>query len=619
MDGWTSIIALSSLASAGFIEMSDADAVKSFKPPTAMTVLAQARLASGGPHWDAVDGLHAEGRIELSRLPGHFARDEDLVGGRYATRSDVGIFRTAEGFDGRAHWRQDPSGGIHMLNGAFSRRATATEAWLTKRGWLRPDAGHARVGPVSTRFENGRGFVVVDALPRGGQPVELWFDATRHRLDRTVRKMPISTLTVRYGDYRSVAGLQLPFSIEARDSGTSDVETVHIDRWAAVKRFDRNTFAAPAPPDDSTLAGETTVPLDIDGLVVVSAKLNGRAFDFILDTGGHNIVTPAAAQELGVHPVGQGASGGAGAGELAQQYVRIDRVDFGDATMRDQHFYVLPLQYGTVERGPRPPLAGLIGLELFERFAVRLDYPRKMLTLRKADPRERRVAGHVVPITFDDDIPLIEGRINGIPGVVALDTGNASTTVVQAVWARRHALAARMKRGIETVSYGAGGASHNWASRIDSMEIGGTVLERPIVRYAEDKAGAFSSITEAANIGTDALANFVLDFDYANGVIGFTYVPGFVPRPFNRAGLRTIKERAESFRVALVLPDSPAARAGIERDDQIVAVDGVAAARMSGLDLAHKLTQAPGSEVALRIRHGDDLRETRLTLVEMLP
>ena len=71
--------------------------------------------------------------------------------------------------------------------------------------------------------------------------------------------------------------------------------------------------------------------------------------------------------------------------------------------------------------------------------------------------------------------------------------------------------------------------------------------------------------------------------------------------------------------VALVLAGSPAARAGIEADDQIVAVDGVGAANMSGHDLVHKLTQASGDEVAMTVRRGGNLVETRLMLQEMLP
>src|SRR4051794_8922931 len=106
-------------------------AVKRDAVPSARAVLAQARAASGDSRWDSIKGLHAEGRIELSRLLGNWSRDEDLSDGRFAVRSNVGVFRIAEGFDGRVRWRQDPSGGIHPLNGAFSKRATATEAWLT--------------------------------------------------------------------------------------------------------------------------------------------------------------------------------------------------------------------------------------------------------------------------------------------------------------------------------------------------------------------------------------------------------------------------------------------------------------------------------------------------------
>src|SRR5207248_4891041 len=131
------------------------------------------------------------------------------------------------------------------------------------------------------------------------------------------------------------------------------------------------------------------------------------------------------------------------------------------------------------------------------------------------------------------------------------------------------------------VSYGAGGASRNWASRIGQMQIGGTVLRDQIVRYAEDTAGAFSSRTEAANIGTDVLANFVLDVDYARSVIWFDYRPGHVQRPFARAGMRTLKEGPQAFRVTLVNPESPAAAAGIMHDDEIVAVDGVPAIELS--------------------------------------
>ncbi len=613
------VVALVCCASCDAVVAADAAVGDRSGAASLARTLAKAREAAGGAAWRRNAALVADGAVEVAGLHGRWSRREDLRDGRWSVTTDVGVFRSAEGFDGRTRWRQDPSGGVHALNGAFATIASATDAWLARRGWLRPDGDGASFAARPARSDGGRSFAVVEATPRGGQPVELWFDMTSHLLDRTVRTMPISTLTVRYGDYRRVGGRMLPFTIESRESGSSDVEAVHVERWTIPASIDRAAFAAPMPPNDATLDGETTVPLEIDGLVTVDATLNGQTFAFILDTGGHDIITPEVAKSLGVQPVGAGATGGSGPGELAQQYVRIDRLEIGSAALRDQHFYVIPFQYGTIERGARPPLAGLLGLEIFERFAVRIDYPAKRLTLRAFDSVREPRKGRAVAITFDDDMPLLDGRIDGIEGLFALDTGNSGTTVVQPVWARKHGLAERLKRGIETVSYGAGGASPNWASRAHSLELAGARLQRPVVRYAEDSAGAFSSRTEAANIGTDVLSNFVLDFDYRASTLWLDYQPGYVPPPFNRSGMRTVKEDAATFRVALVAAGSPAAVAGIARDDRIVAVDGTPASRMSGRDLANKLVQPVGTEITLALRRNDDERIVTLKLAELLP
>ncbi len=587
--------------------------------PSGLAALARARAACPESSWKEVRGLTARGRIDTSGLSGSWTRTEDLAEGRYVVATDLGVMRTAEGDDGRVHWRQDPSGGVHPLNAIFSQAASRTDAWLTRRGWLRANAGSARIGPAGTRTHEGREFVVLEATPPRGQPVEMWFDASTFLLERTVRTMPISIQTVRYSDYRRVSGIALPHTIEASDSSSPNKDIVRVDQWETRTRVTKAAFAAPTPSDDTTLDGETTVPLDIQGFIMVGARLNGHDFDFILDTGGHNIITPDVAKLLGLHPAGEGTSGGSGSGTLTEQYVRIDRLELGTATMRDQHFYVLPLQYSTVERGAQAPLAGLLGLEIFERFAARVDYPNARLTLRKLDRFRHTTGGVPVPITFDDDEPLLQGRINGVSGLMGLDTGNASTLVVQPVWAREHGLADTLRRGVETVSYGSGGASSNWVSRVRSVEVGGVDLPRQVVRYSEDKSGAFSSRTEAANIGTDTLSNFVLDIDYKRGVIWFEFRPGYVSRPFNRAGMRAIKDDPGPFRVTLVVPDSPAAQTGLAPGDLILAVDGVPAQQLSERNLSDKLIQAAGTEVVLATSRGTVERTAVVSLREMLP
>lgn len=598
--------------------------------PSGLAVLALAREAAGASAWDRVTFLEAHGRIATAGLEGSWHDVEDLRAGRFAMTSDVGVYTVAEGFDGRTRWRQDPSGGVHPLDAPFSRAMAITDAWLARRDWLRvgaprePDAGSAQVGAAEHREEGGRRYDVVTASPRRGQAVALWFDAQTHLLARSVRRMPISTQVVTYADYRPLAGLRLPFRIESGSEGSSQADVVTVAEWTlpADARF------APAhAPADTTLAAPTTVALEIDGSATFEARLNGQPFEFILDTGGHDIITPAVAAALGLQPVGAGESGGAGAGTIAQQDVRIETLQIGAATLRDQHFYVIPLQYGTVERGARPVLAGIIGLELFERLAVRIDYPARTMTLHTfAQAAAERRAGTAVPMSFDDDMPLVRGRIDGEPGLLALDTGNGGSTVVQGVWARRHGLADRLRRGIETVSYGAGGASRNWVGRLATLQIGDDakrrgdlVLAHRAGRIADDTAGSFSSITEAANVGTDVLANFVVDVDYAAETIRFDRRPGVAAPAYNRSGLRATKDDPAAFDVALVTPGSPAAEAGLAKGDRIVAVDGVDALRMSGRDLAAKTVQAPGSVVELDVRRGDAGFKVRLTLRELLP
>ena len=61
--------------------------------------------------------------------------------------------------------------------------------------------------------------------------------------------------------------------------------------------------------------------------------------------------------------------------------------------MTDQHFFVLDLGYPAFERGKAAPLAGLLGVELFERLAVRIDYPVRRITLTSFD-RHRFAPGN---------------------------------------------------------------------------------------------------------------------------------------------------------------------------------------------------------------------------------
>ena len=582
----------------------------------APAVLASARAAAGRLD---LSGIRVESGTETaSGLSGRWRKSVDLKAGRTRTVADFSVFRTTEVWDGKKYWRQDKSGGVHALNSPFAQANSLTEAWLASYGYLKSDAAGAKLERLADGVEGGKLFAVVRATPRAGQMVDLWFDTKTHHLHRTVQIMTTYTKTVTYEDYRDRGGIPVASTITTEDGVDADRDVIHIENVSLAKSA--RDFVRPQPIDDfSIVGGKTTIPIEFDGDVIVEAKLNGQGpLAFILDTGGHDIVTPEVAKLLHLEPVGAGASGGSGEGTMPLQFAQVDRLEIGAATLRNQSFTVIPLPVDTTERGVRPPLAGILGLELFERFAIRLDYGKKALSLQSLSGYEHEGNGTAVPLFFSDDQPLFDGKIANVPGQIALDTGNSGTLIVQGIWADGHGLQKQMMSGFPSLGYGMGGASQSWSSRVD-FEVAGSQFHGVIAHYSKDQKGAFSSRTEAGNVGNDLLANFTLEFDYAHGEVWFEAAPRHVPRVFDRAGLSFFKEKPDAFKISAVAAGTPAAEAGLRTDDVIAAIDGKPASQVSGWDLRRSMRAPSGTKVTLSlIRNGQPLM-VAVILRELLP
>jgi hypothetical protein len=582
----------------------------------AQAVLASARTAAGRLE---LSGIRVESGTEAaSGLTGRWRKSIDLESGRTRTVADFGVFSTTDVWDGKNYWRQDKSGGVHALNSPFAQANNVTEAWLASFGYLKSDAAGAKLERLADGVEGGRHFAIVRATPGAGQSIDLWFDTKSYHLHRTVQIMTTYTKTVTYEDYRDRSGIPMASTITTEDGVDADRDVIHIENVSLAKSA--RDFVRPEPIADFSIAGgKTTIPIEFDGDVIVEAKLNGEGpFAFILDTGGHDIVTPEVSALLHLKPVGAGASGGSGEGTMPLQFAQVDQMEIGGVTLRNQSFTVIPLPVDTTEQGARPPLAGILGLELFERFAMRLDYGRKTLSFQSLSGYKHEGPGTAVPIFFTDDQPLFDARIANVPGQIALDTGNSGTLIVQGVWADGHGLQRQMKSGFPSLGYGMGGASQSWSSRVD-LEVAGSLFRGVIARYSKDQKGAFSSRTEAGNVGNDILAGFTLEFDYAHGEVWFEPASGHVPRVFDRAGLSFFKEEPDAFKISAVAAGTPAAEAGLRTDDAITAIDGKSASQVSGWDLRRSMRAPPGTKVTLSLIRNGQPFTVAVILRELLP
>jgi hypothetical protein len=132
---------------------------------TSAGVLSDARAAAGGSAWSQVAEISSEASELSASLEARCSLREDVHKGRFAQTCDFGVFRTADVFDGVTRWRVDRSGGVHPLNGAFSKEYATTDAWLARRGYLKSGAEGATIEPPSQRGDGERRYIVMTARP----------------------------------------------------------------------------------------------------------------------------------------------------------------------------------------------------------------------------------------------------------------------------------------------------------------------------------------------------------------------------------------------------------------------------------------------------------------------
>lgn len=493
-------------------------------PVTIPIEIQRMKTASGGPRWNSVTSIAAEGVKVSFGLTGRFRVADQLVTGFFERRADYRLFANAEGLDRAGRWREDNSGQVHPLDSEEAAAVAASESYLERRGYFFPERLPATFRVLEPAREQGRAFDRVLVTPGGGRGITLWIDARTHLLDRASMQLSTRRETIRYGDYRPIDGLVLPFRLslengDESETGTATLSSYRVDSGPAPEELARpngDATDARLPPG----SGEASATAYLDphtGFYIVEARIDGKGpYPFILDTGGHDILTPSAAHELGLSVVGRGFSTGAGAGSAPTEFTKVRTIALGEATVSDQPMTVLHLDLGTAGPGDtdRKPVAGILGLELFERFAITMDYGGGKIILRPRGQGGSTERGVAVPIRFTSDMPLINGTLDGHAGTFGVDTGNNTDLIVFRHWALAEGLGPLFEGGQSMSGSSVGGGVRFRMARADSFRIGTADIGSLDIMVAQENAGSLSARSEAGNLGNSVLSRFAVTFDY---------------------------------------------------------------------------------------------------------
>jgi predicted aspartyl protease len=266
--------------------------------------------------------------------------------------------------------------------------------------------------------------------------------------------------------------------------------------------------AAPAAP-----AAPATPFTLFDNRIILPVTLDGRpGFSMIFDTGGTGLlVTPQAAARLGLKMKPAGTIGGAGAGRIpfwktAVRAVTVDGVQLGRMPAIVANLDAIRHAIGF------PHLDGVIGYDLFARYAVRIDVDTRTFAIVDAS-QPSQAFGRRVPFRVRSGFIEVPATIDGIDANVMLDTGDRSSLTLFEPFARKYGFYAVTPalRGVRT-GYGIGGPIDGDVFRT-ALSVFGYSVPGVLTRAPLGNAGGFDSALESGSIGNGFLTRFNVVYD----------------------------------------------------------------------------------------------------------
>lgn len=382
-------------------------------------------------------------------------------------------------------------------------------------------------------------------------------------------------------------------------------------------------------PQQAPAPALATIPADVTaGLIFLRARVNNsRPMWFVLDSGASSlfVIDSRRAKALGLKLQGRVTRAG-GAGPGAYEVAETGRVSISLSGLKFGNQTAAVMALGEIETQIGRPLNGLVGIDLFTRYVVEIDYSGNKISLYDPQTYTYSGTGESIPLTRRDGHLFVPANIEmpGRPrldGQFLVDTGGGLVTAVLTTpFAQSNNLPAPTQKTIVDRSLsGLGGETRLLVARATSFALGSLSVREPVIYVSQDKGGALASSEYDGLIGSEILWRFKAVFDYAHGRLilepnshyaepveydmsginlrayGKESVPGALATG-SRTQLRT-------FKVYQVLPDSPAAEAGLRVGDVLTAIDGVPAARFT-LDEICQMLKVPGREYKLGFRRG---------------
>ncbi len=368
---------------------------------------------------------------------------------------------------------------------------------------------------------------------------------------------------------------------------------------------------APRPGRTTLGAPLVIVPAaTIGNYLIVEARWDRHGpYRFLVDTGSSTtIVTPALAARYPAKNVPPEALPrvrvrSASGETTVLPSTTLRRLELGEARFEDVQ--VLVHDFSEISNHLGVKIDGLLGFPLFRETVLTLDYPKSRLLLQPRHPAPLH-PGVIIPFNNERRIPFITLALGDQNFTALIDSGSdAPLTLNLAGLAADFEILPRPGTLIGTLTGDHLQHVGRWRA---PLELGEYVIPRPIV----DVTDAFSLL------GGGILRYFTVTFDQERNRVTFhRETRGQVVLPPKRSSGLSFSKLPAYWRVASVVPDSPAQLAGVQTGDLVTRINDQPVAEWSFPRFEQLIASA--GEINFSFLHGAQVTTRTIPVFELVP
>lgn len=377
-----------------------------------------------------------------------------------------------------------------------------------------------------------------------------------------------------------------------------------------------------------TLGNEllTRVPFElVDDYIYIKVRINNSSpLNFGFDTGADGtVINSTTANRIGLKPGEQISIKGASS-TVKGSLMRNNNLRIGHMNINGVILHAIPLE--KIGGGLGLDIDGIIGGILLRNHPLKIDFDKKNIEIYSFDHFNYNGRGETVPFRLAGQaMPLISTELTlekeqKISGDFGLDTGFSGTIMLNTPLVKKNRIASKIGRCIKLDYIGVSGIKNQClAGRLKQVRLGKAVFRNVPVLLNQAERGALSWKSSSGIIGNSILKRFNIIFNFRKWELilepSHSYYNDF---RVNCSGIRLSldKNKTRVF-VYDVIENSPAAKAGIRKGDEILSING-RNAKNPDLSQIREILTKEGRVVKITVKNRYGTRTVSFMLEELI-